>query len=105
GTTTADENGDWTLTIDAADALEDGAHSVSVTATLDDVEVDAQTINFNVDAALNDDDVEFLIVGGCSSSGGAPVGGASWLLAALGLFFFRSRRRDLGGEKRGEKAA
>ncbi|MEC9439903.1 MAG: MYXO-CTERM sorting domain-containing protein, partial [Myxococcota bacterium] len=104
GTTTADENGDWTLTIDAADALEDGAHSVSVTATLDDVEVDAQTINFNVDAALNDDDVEFIIVGGCSSSGGAPVGGASWLLAALGLFFFRSRRRDLG-DKREDKAA
>lgn len=102
GTTVADENDDWTFTLAEEDALEDGAHTVSATATLDEDSVDSELVNFTVDSALNEDDVELMLVGGCSSSGGAPVGGASWLLAALGLFLFRSRRRDLE-EKRSQK--
>ena len=93
GTTTADDNGDWSFTLDEADALDAGMHTVEVTATLDGDSASAGPVAFEVSDTVAPDDVDVLVVGGACSQ--APAAPSSPLLAIvmLGLLgLFRSRR-------------
>jgi MYXO-CTERM domain-containing protein len=93
GTTTADDNGDWTLTLGEDAALEAGMHAVEVNASLGEDSASAGPVSFEVDDAMSDD-TEYMLVGGCTqtSAGTAPLAPAFAMLF-LGLVGLLRRRR------------
>ncbi len=93
GTTTADENGDWTFDV----AVDEGEHDLRAEVTDGDRSETTDTINFTAKAAdeVDDEFADYVLSGGCQQAPAQQVPG-SWLMAImamLGSFFFR-RKRD-----------
>ena len=92
GTTTADENGDWSLTLADADALGAGMHSVEVNASLDDEQASAGPVSFEVDESMTND-TELILVGGCAQANGGSAPLMPMLVMVLVGFVGLLRRR------------
>ena len=90
GTVTADEQGNWSLTVE--EPLDPGAHTIEVTATSNGESSTVGPINFEVEdtTPTDEDDTKYILVGGCSQSGGSGLGGF-WLLALLGIVLRRRK--------------
>ena len=96
GTTRADANGQWTLTLTPQQRLTAGEHTISARASLDGSTRSSAPITVSVSA---DQARGYVVTGGpaCASSPASPGRPAPWLMLLATLLAVGSRRRRLFG--------